>query len=134
MAWIDDDVTPSWIVYRRRAAACRRGRVAGTEAVSMGDDTVRRVRLGPRLVHMPPEPSGFATVCNGASFVQVAGGVLWKQARVQNPDKDAVLVDRSGTFASALWSMCRRLGSVDGRGSRPAVGGRPRAGVGVPAA
>jgi hypothetical protein len=29
----------------------------------------------------------FATVSSGPSFVQVAGGILGKQARVENPDK-----------------------------------------------
>ena len=37
-----------------------------------------------------PQPIGterFATVSSGASFAQVAGAILQKQARVQNPDK-----------------------------------------------
>jgi hypothetical protein len=50
--------SPTTRSTRRRQAACRGGRGAGTEAVSMGDDTVRRARLGPHLVHTPPEPSG----------------------------------------------------------------------------
>jgi hypothetical protein len=33
----------------------------------------------------------FATVPSGASFAQVAGALLGKQARLQNPDKDEVL-------------------------------------------
>lgn len=38
-----------------------------------------------------PHPIGtqrFATVSSGTSFAQVAGAILRKQARVQNPDKD----------------------------------------------
>jgi hypothetical protein len=50
--------SPTTRSTRRRAAACRRGRVAGTEAVSMGDDPVRLVRLGPHLVHITSELSG----------------------------------------------------------------------------
>jgi hypothetical protein len=33
----------------------------------------------------------FVAVCNGASFAQVADVILGKQARVENPDKDAAL-------------------------------------------
>jgi hypothetical protein len=43
-------------------------------------------------------------------------------------------VDRSWTVTGSLWSMRRRLGSVDGPGSRPAADGRPRAGVDAQAA
>jgi hypothetical protein len=46
---------------------------------------------GPRLVHMPSEPSGSQrspAVSSGRSFAQVAGAILRKQARGQNPDKD----------------------------------------------
>ena len=38
-----------------------------------------------------PHPIGaerFATVSSGRSFAQVAGAILGKQGRVQNPDKD----------------------------------------------
>jgi hypothetical protein len=52
-----------------------------------------RARLGPRLVHMPLEPSGSQrspAVSSGRSFAQVAGTILGKQARGQNPDKDEV--------------------------------------------
>jgi hypothetical protein len=48
---------------------------------------------GPRLVHTPSEPSGSQrspAVSSGRSFVQVAGAILRKQARGQNPDKDEV--------------------------------------------
>lgn len=41
-----------------------------------------------------PQPSGterFATVSSGTSSAQVAGAILQKQARVQNPDKDEAL-------------------------------------------
>jgi hypothetical protein len=37
-----------------------------------------------------PRPSGterFATVSSGRSFAQIAGAILRKQARVQDPDK-----------------------------------------------
>jgi hypothetical protein len=81
----DDPVHPA------ARSACRRGRWAGTEAVSMGDDPVRHVRLGPRLVHTPPEPSGSQRSpadSSGRSFAQVAGAILGKQARGLNPDKD----------------------------------------------
>src|SRR5918994_3065889 len=40
-----------------------------------------------------PHPIGtqrFATVSSGASFAQVAGAILGKQARVENSDKDEV--------------------------------------------
>jgi hypothetical protein len=40
-----------------------------------------------------PHPIGterFVAVCSGASFAQVAGAILGKQDRVQNPDKDEV--------------------------------------------
>jgi hypothetical protein len=50
-----------------------------------------RARLGPRLVHTPSEPSGSQrspVVSSGRSFAQVAGVILRKQARGQNPDKD----------------------------------------------
>jgi hypothetical protein len=67
---------------RRRLS---RGRVAGTEAVSMGDDPVR-VQLGPHA----RGAERFAAVCNGASFAHVAGVILHKQAQVQNPEKDEV--------------------------------------------
>jgi hypothetical protein len=53
-----------------------------------------RARLGPRLVHTPSEPSGSQrspTVSSSRSFAQVAGAILRKQARGQNPDKDALL-------------------------------------------
>jgi hypothetical protein len=63
------------------------------------------------LVHVGPHPIGaerFATVSGGSSLAQVAGAILHEPARVQNPDKDAVLVDRSGTFTSSLCSMRRR--------------------------
>jgi len=48
---------------------------------------------GPRLVHMPSEPSGSQRspgVSSGRSFAQVAGAILRKQAPGQNPDKDEV--------------------------------------------
>jgi hypothetical protein len=51
----------------------------------------QRRRLGPRLVHTPSEPSGSQrspAVSSGRSFAQVAGAILRKQARGQNPDKD----------------------------------------------
>jgi hypothetical protein len=43
-----------------------------------------------RLLFSNPHPIGtqrFATVSSGTSFAQVAGAILQKQARVQNPDK-----------------------------------------------
>ena len=49
--------------------------------------------LGPRLVHMPSDPSGpqrSPAVSSGRSFAQVAGAILRKQALGQNPDKDEV--------------------------------------------
>jgi hypothetical protein len=49
---------------------------------------------GPRLVHTPSEPSGSQwspAVSSGRSFAQVAGAILRKQARGQNPDKDVLL-------------------------------------------
>jgi hypothetical protein len=45
------------------------------------------------LVHMPSELSGSQrspAVSSGKSFAQVAGAILRKQARGQNPDKDEV--------------------------------------------
>jgi hypothetical protein len=84
------------------------------------------------LVHVGLHASGaerFATVSSGPSFAQVADPILGKQARVQNPDKDALLPGRWCVFTRSLWSMGWRLGSVDGRGSRPVAGSRPRAGV-----
>jgi hypothetical protein len=42
---------------------------------------------GPRLVHCH-RSRAFTTVSSGGSFVQVAGAILRKQARGQNPDKD----------------------------------------------
>src|SRR5215218_10904596 len=55
----------------------------------------------------------FATVSSGRSFAQVAGAILRKQARGQNPDKDEVQV------LPALGSTCGR------RGPYPTVLGRP---------
>ena len=55
----------------------------------------------------------FATVSSGASFAQVAGGILGKQACAENPDKDEVHV------LPALGSTCGR------RGPYPTVLGRP---------
>ena len=52
-----------------------------------------RHAVGPRLVHIPSEPSGSQrspAVPSGRSFAQVAGAILRKQARGQNPDKDEV--------------------------------------------
>jgi hypothetical protein len=54
---------------------------------------LRGAGLGPRLVHTPSEPSGSQrspAVSSGRSFAQVAGSILRKQARGQNPDKDEV--------------------------------------------
>jgi hypothetical protein len=42
---------------------------------------------GPRLVHMPSEPSGSLRF-SGTSFAQVAAATLGKRARGLNPDKD----------------------------------------------
>jgi hypothetical protein len=69
-----------------------------------------------RLLFSNPHPIGtqrFATVSSGTSFAQVAGAILQKQARVQNPDKDEVQV------LPALGSTCGR------RGPYPTVLGRP---------
>jgi hypothetical protein len=47
----------------------------------------------PRLVHTPSEPSGSQrspAVSSSRSFAQVAGAILQKQDRGQNPDKDEV--------------------------------------------
>ena len=63
-----------------------------------------------------PHPIGtqrFATVSSGASFAQVAGAILGKQARVENSDKDEVQA------LPALGSTCGR------RGPYPTVLGRP---------
>ena len=49
--------------------------------------------LGPRLVHMPSEPSGSQrslAVSSGRSFTQVTAAILPKPARGQNPDEDEV--------------------------------------------
>jgi hypothetical protein len=77
---------------------------------------------GPRLVHMPSEPSGSQrspAVSSGRSFAQVAGAILGKQARGQNPDKDALLrIERSPSPAHGS-PIGRRPRFVDGRGSRP---------------
>jgi hypothetical protein len=54
----------------------------------------RRGVSGPRLVHTPSEPSGSQrspAVSSGRLFAQVAGAILGKQARGQNPDKDVLL-------------------------------------------
>jgi hypothetical protein len=48
---------------------------------------------GPRLVHTPSEPSGSQrspAVSSSRSFAQVAGAILQKQDRGQNPDKDEI--------------------------------------------
>src|SRR5829696_9219734 len=45
--------------------------------------------FGPRLVH-PIGTKRFATVSSSTSLAQVAGVILHKQARVQNPDKTAM--------------------------------------------
>jgi hypothetical protein len=65
--------------------------------------------LGPHAIG----PERFPTVCNGASFAQVAEAILQKQTRVQNPDKDEVQV------LPALGSTCGR------RGPHPTVLDRP---------
>jgi hypothetical protein len=57
------------------------------------------------LVHVGPHASGaerFATVSSGPSFAQVADPILGKQARVQNPDKDALLPGR-WRYRRNLW-------------------------------
>jgi hypothetical protein len=60
----------------------------------------------------------FVAVCSGASFAQVAGAILQKQARVQNPDKDEVPNlpgqpplprFRKGTGASCLLDFRHRI-------------------------
>src|SRR5829696_10397380 len=64
-------------------------------------------RLGPRLVHTPSEPSGSQrspAVSSGRSFAQVAGAILRKQARGQNPDKDEVPGSSPGRPTSPLTS------------------------------
>jgi hypothetical protein len=48
---------------------------------------------GPHLVHMPSDPSGSQrspAVSSGRSLAQVAGAILRKQGRGQNPDKDEI--------------------------------------------
>jgi hypothetical protein len=57
----------------------------------------RRGMPGPRLVHTPSEPSGSQrspAVSSGRSFAQVAGAILQKQARGQNPDKTPMACGR----------------------------------------
>jgi hypothetical protein len=59
--------------------------------------------LGPRLVHAPSDPSGSQqspAVSSGSSFGQVAGAILRKQARGQNPDKDEVPGSSPGSPAN----------------------------------
>jgi hypothetical protein len=46
----------------------------------------------------------FVAVSNGASFAQVAGAVLGKQARAQNPDKDALVAEACPASRSSPWS------------------------------
>jgi hypothetical protein len=125
MAWIDDDVTPSW--NRVPAGQLRRGiSPGGTAAVRHDTEQLQRsgeVATGhlQRLANDPVHPGGakppadaavwqhrsrqhgrrygppgaawstfgphatgaerFVAVCNGASFAQVAGVILYKQAR-----------------------------------------------------
>jgi hypothetical protein len=57
----------------------------------------------------------FATVSSGTSFAQVAGAILGKRARVQNPDKDEV-ADRG-------------IGCADPAGQRLQAGGTRHAHV-----
>ena len=50
-------------------------------------------RRAPAWSTFGPHPIGterFATVSSGTSFAQVAGAILGKQARVENPDKTAM--------------------------------------------
>ena len=73
---------------------------------------------GPRLVHTPSDPSGSQrspAVSSGKSFAQVAGAILRKQARGQNPDKDEAAgssparpTNRPVTSADAGSSASRR--------------------------
>jgi hypothetical protein len=112
-----------------------------------------RASLGPRLVHMPSEPSGSQwspAVSSGASVAQVAGLFLGEQAAGQNPDKDEVashpLLFHSKVQRPQLSRGRRRRGGQNGSSvsqrrsvavrtcatkSRPvlraaACGGRPR--------
>ena len=64
----------------------------------------------PRLVHVGQHPIGselFVTVSSGRSFAQVAGAILRKQARGQNPDKDAVQVQAGLLPAAITYTACR---------------------------
>src|SRR5215213_10999506 len=54
--------------------------------------TVAWSTLGPHAIGA----ERFVAVSSGRSFAQVAGAVLRKQARVQNPDKDEVQVKAGG--------------------------------------
>ena len=65
----------------------------------------------------------FATVSSGLhSFEQVAGAILGKQARVQNPDRDALLPGRSCAFTCGLRVGGRDLSTVEVAAPSPAVG------------
>src|SRR5215216_5775629 len=66
----------------------------------------------------------FTTVSSGRSFAQVAGVILGKQARGQNPDKDEVQVQGGlpaaityiacrSSFSSPQWMACQNTLSVD---------------------
>jgi hypothetical protein len=74
--------------------------------------------FGPHLVHTQSEPEQCAAVSSGASFAQVAGVILQKQARVENPDKDEVPNSRAslrypvsgaGTGASCFLDFRHRI-------------------------
>jgi hypothetical protein len=97
---------------RRGSALPRQGPARWSAAIP------RTGVLGPRLVHTPSEPSGSQrspAVSSGRSLAQVAGVILRKQARGQNPDKDEVQV------LPALGSTCGRRGPTP-----PSSAGRHR--------
>jgi hypothetical protein len=55
---------------------------------------------GSMIGPLPMGADRFATVSSGRSFAQVAGAILRKQARGQNPDEDAVARGRRSCYAS----------------------------------
>src|SRR5215211_6501083 len=76
-------------------------------------------RPGLRLVHMPSEPSGSQrspAVSSGRSFAQVAGAILRKKARGQNPDKDEVPGSSPGRPTTTPWPAETLVIYVSGTG------------------
>jgi hypothetical protein len=64
----------------------------------------RRSTFGPHSIGT----QRLATVSSGTSFAQVAGAILGKQARMQNPDKDEVPGSRSCASLSAAYQAAVR--------------------------